>query len=192
MLVKNRLLILIGMVLFVQSGLESIVNNWMTSYITLHEALSTRLALWMLTLFVMVFTASRLLLRFLLISLRTPLVLWGAVTLILGGSLFLLLGNGITFLYLAVFCLGLGLAAGFPVWLGVAGELFRQWSGTAFSMIFALSVVGNSMINFGVGWTTAQGGMKLLPWVILICIGVYSILIFITLRLINSTKNTIK
>ncbi len=189
MLWSNKLLLLIGGVLFIQSGLESMVNNWITTYYTLHGGLTAKASLTLLTLFVVVFTFSRFLLKYLLAVIPATRIMWAAAGLIAAGSLVMYWGTGRVAVYLSIAFLGLGLAAGFPVLLGVVGEEFRTWSGTAFSMVFAISVIGNSLINLGVGWFTERAGMKVLPVLMTGCVIIYSILLYNTFHTIHSTKD---
>ena len=189
---SRKLLLLIGAVLFMQSGLESMVNNWITSYYTLHGGLTTKASLTLLTLFVVVFTLSRFLLRYLLVLIPAVRIMWAAAGLIAAGSLVMIWGTGRAGVYLSIASLGLGLAAGFPVMLGIVGEEYRNWSGTAFSMVFAISVIGNSLINLGVGWVTERAGIGMLPLLMTGCVIIYSLLLYNTFHTINSPKNLSK
>jgi len=188
MLLGKRLIIFIGLVLFIQSGMESLVNNWITSFFTLHVGMGPRVSLFMLTLFVMVFTVNRLLLKFLLLRIHPGWVLGIAAGLILAGGLVLNYLQGIQGAYVAVICLGTGLAAGFPLLLGVIGDAFPERSGTAFSIVFTISVIGNSLINFLAGWITESQGMGGLPWMLISSVVIYIILLYSALKTINSTK----
>jgi MFS family permease len=188
LLLGKRLIIFIGLVLFIQSGMESLVNNWITSFFTLHSGMQTQVSLHLLTLFVMVFTLTRLLLKFILLKTSLGWVMGAAAFLILAGGLFLKNMQGMPGTYAAVICLGTGLAAGFPVLLGVVGDTFPERSGTAFSIVFTISVIGNSMINYMVGWITELKGMGGLPWILIVVSVAYIMLLYNLLRNINSTK----
>lgn len=188
MLFGKRLVIFVGLVLFIQSGMESLVNNWITSFLTLHSGMQTRASLQMLTLFVMVFTLTRLLLKFILLKASLRWVMGVAAVLILAGGLLLKNMQGAPGAIAAVVCLGTGLAAGFPVLLGAIGDAYPERSGTAFSIVFTISVIGNSMINYMAGWITETKGMGGLPWILIASTTIYIILLYNLLRNITSTK----
>jgi fucose permease len=188
MLFGKRLVIFVGLVLFIQSGMESLVNNWITSFLTLHSGMQTQASLQMLTLFIMVFTLTRLLLKFILLKASLRWVMGVAAVLILAGGLLLKNMQGAPGAIAAVVCLGTGLAAGFPVLLGAIGDAFPERSGTAFSIVFTISVIGNSMINYMAGWITETKGMGGLPWILITSTTIYIILLYNLLRNITSTK----
>lgn len=56
--------------------------------------------------------------------------------------------------------LGAGLAAGFPVMLGIAGERFKELSGTAFSFVMSVALAGNMIINYLMGQIAARYGIS--------------------------------
>jgi MFS transporter, FHS family, glucose/mannose:H+ symporter len=47
--------------------------------------------------------------------------------------------------------LGAGLAAGFPVTLGFVGDRYKTLSGTAFSIVISMSLVGSMISNYLMG-----------------------------------------
>ena len=79
---------------------------------------------------------------------------------------FLLLGlifiaSGIsTFAALTGFMLvGAGLAGGFPVMLGLVGARYQNISGTAFSFVLTIALLGNMLINYGMGIISEKYGI---------------------------------
>jgi MFS family permease len=78
--------------------------------------------------------------------------LWiGAFSLIFLGLIFLAIGK---YFYLSVaglILLGAGLAGGFPLMLGLVGDRYKELSGTAFSLVFVIALLGNMIINYGMG-----------------------------------------
>ena len=63
--------------------------------------------------------------------------------------------------------LGAGLAPGFPVMLGLAGDMFKEVSATAFSFAMLIALTGNILINYATGVLTDKYGMVAYPYVIL-------------------------
>ena len=82
---------------------------------------------------------------------------------------------------LGMLLIGGGLAPGFPVMLGVAGEIFKGVSGTAFSFAMLIGLTGNIIINYLIGILTENFGMGIYPYVILTEI-VMLVLIFVLIK----------
>lgn len=186
-LLKKRLLVVIALVLFIQSGMESLINNWSTTYFIARSGLETQAALFSLTLFVLVFTLTRIMLKFLLPRISQVFIMAGALILTLIGGIIFHFSTGIAGAYLAVLFLGIGLASGFPVLLGIVGDAYSEWSGTAFSIVFTIAIIGNSLINYLVGWVTKASGLSALPLVLISCIAAFGILLVPVLKNIKST-----
>ena len=80
------------------------------------------------------------------------LVFTGILLLYLGGSYFLSIS--------ALVLLGAGLAAGFPIMLGLAGGRYAAQSGTAFSFIFTIALSGNMLLNYLMGLIAKYYGIR--------------------------------
>jgi MFS family permease len=63
---------------------------------------------------------------------------------------------------------GLGLAAAFPVVLGIIGDRFVKWSGTAFGIALTIALFGNMLINYLTGIVTESTGMSAYSWMLII------------------------
>jgi len=70
---------------------------------------------------------------------------------------------------IALGLLGAGFAGIFPIFLGMVGDQFTTLSGTAFSIIFVIALVGNMLINYGMGIVAFQSGIVQLPVLIVVC-----------------------
>ena len=84
--------------------------------------------------------------------------------------------------YLNIFGLFLiraGLSAGFPVMLGITGNMFKEISGTAFSFAMLVALTGNMIINYITGVLVNQFGVRSFLYVI-----IASIIIMITLYML--------
>ena len=79
--------------------------------------------------------------------------------LIFTGLVFLQWGSTIIFAASGLFLLGAGLAAGFPVMLGMVGERYSQLSGTAFSLVLFVALTGNMIVNFFMGLVARNTGI---------------------------------
>jgi MFS family permease len=87
-----------------------------------------------------------------------------------------------SFIYIntfGLFLIGAGLSPGFPVMLGLTGNMFKEISGTAFSFVMFIALTGNIIINYITGILIEQLGIGVFVYVILI-----QVLTMITLYLL--------
>ena len=76
--------------------------------------------------------------------------------------------------------MGVGLAAGFPVMLGLVGSRYADLSGTAFSFVLVIALIGNMFVNFLMGIISENFGIRHLGTVtitIILCMFVLAALI---------------
>ena len=184
-LLKNGLLILMGLVLFFESGIEGLTNNWTTSFLQRDLAVSPQRALLALSLMVLGLTVARLVLGWALKKMRAYLVLIVCLCLAMLGSLLLRFAGGYPLAVTGLILMGVGFAAGFPVILGYVGELFAQLSGTAFSIAFVIALIGNTFLNFILGLISANYGIQHYLTMIHIAILIMFILLAILLPKIS-------
>ena len=64
--------------------------------------------------------------------------------------------------------LGVGLAAGFPVMLGYVGDRYKAVSGTAFSIVISMALIGSMVTNYLMGMIAAHYGIQHLVTVVLV------------------------
>jgi fucose permease len=158
-LVKNKMLLLIAFFLFFQSGYEGIINNWTTTYMISYLAVEQSSALYALTLFVAGLVAMRLLIGSIFRSFTPAKLLVISFGLTIAGLLILKLSHSYSLSVSGLVLLGAGLAGGFPIMLGIAGNLFADLSGTAFSILFFIALTGNTVINFLMGLVAQHFGV---------------------------------
>jgi fucose permease len=166
-LLKDPLIILFGLVLFFQSGLEGLTNNWSTTYLQETKDFLSNHALFSLTCFVIGMTGMRLVLGWALHHLKSDLVLISSIGLSIAGCLMIFYTETQIVTYTGMIILGVGLSACFPVILGYAGGIYTHLSGTAFSIILAIALIGNMTCNYGMGIIAKVYGTGKLPVVII-------------------------
>ena len=159
-LFKESYLYLIAFYLFFQGGLESILNNWTTIYLTSYHFSLEKNALFALTLYVAGMIAMRLLIGSVFRRMGFFKLMIVSFLLILSGVLLVHLGSSFNFSVAGLIFLGIGLAAGFPIMLGLAGEKYSAQSGTAFSIIFTIALFGNIFINKLMGFVAKNYGIQ--------------------------------
>jgi len=188
-LIRDKVLIMIAFFLFLQSSFEGIINNWTTTWLTDHLSVQPGTALFALSSFVAGMTVMRLLLGKLLrtVSFRSIMIL-SFIFLFISLLLLRIAGS----LYTAIpglVLLGAGLAAGFPVMLGITGERFKELSGTAFSFVMTVALTGNMLINYMMGLIAAKYGISSLTIVAFVEMSLQIVLFII---IIGSLKKNLK
>lgn len=178
--VKNKLFMTITLYLFFQSAFEAIVNNWSVSYFIDTLGIEQGKALVALSYSVLGLIVMRLLIGSVLKNLNHNKLIFLSLLLFVLGSAGLLM-NGYLFNSIGMFVLGAGLAPGFPVMLGIVGEMFKEVSGTAFSFAMFIALIGNTIINYTTGLLTNYYGMQAYIFVVLGVIA-FMILIYAVIR----------
>jgi FHS family glucose/mannose:H+ symporter-like MFS transporter len=181
-LLKDSLLLLSGSILFFQSGWEAMLNNWTTTYLIGEKGLLEKTSLYYLTIFVIAFTTGRLLLGILLRRLSPYLMIYiSSLTALLGGILLFI--TQVPFLIIfSLILIGLGLAAGFPIILGLIGNRYTKLSGTAFGIAFTIALLGNMIINYLIGVFTKGYGMNAYPVIMIATGAMTTLLLLLILR----------
>lgn len=181
----SALLLLLGFVLFFESAMEGITNNWTTSFATQKMGLDNAAVLLALTLLNISLIVSRLVLGFLLKKIRPYKILYAGLLCILAGGVLLYFSNNIAGLYTGIILIGLGFGPGFPVVLGYVGELYPAFTGTAFSIVITIGLIGNTAINGLVGIVSQKYGIENFPLILIGCVILMMIIFGISLRRMN-------
>ena len=178
--VKNRLFMALSFYLFFQSSFEAIVNNWTVSYfVDLKVGDDNALLAFSSSLLGMILM--RVLTGSILRNLSFNRLMTLALAFLGVGLIILFVPAPFYFKATGMFFIGAGLAPGFPVMLGSAGELFKEVSATAFSFAMLIALIGNTLINYITGVLTEKFGMGVFPYVIMTEI-VALLLLFVVIR----------
>lgn len=183
---KSGMFMAICFYLFFQSAFEAIVNNWSVSFFMDELNVVQKKALVALSFSVLGMIAMRVLTGSVLKNLPYNRLTQIALMLLSIGLICLIIPAQYAVRVLAMFFLGAGLAPGFPAMLGVAGEIFKGVSATAFSFAMFIALTGNIVINYLTGIFVDRYGTGVYPYVVLFEI-VAMILIFGLIRM--SEKN---
>ncbi len=162
-LVRDGGLLLIAVTLALQSGLEGVVNNWTTTYLQSSRGLPAREALFGLSAFVGGMTVARLALAAVLRRVPGDRVLYASMALSAAGIGIIHAASGAAGAAVGLAVLGVGLAAAFPLLLGYVADLYPAISGTAFSVVLVIALLGNMGINYLVGVLSDWVGPGYLP-----------------------------
>lgn len=164
-LLKQPVLLLLSLVLFFESGLEGLSNNWTTTYLENFVWMDSRKALLALTLLVLGMTLGRLVAGLLLKRMTSLYVL--AVGLFLIFAAILIIIFDFPGELIGISLLGIGYAPVFPIILGYIGTLYRELSGTAFSIALFIALAGNTILNFLMGLISREFGIAGYPFLLL-------------------------
>jgi MFS family permease len=157
---KDKVLMLIAFFLFFQSSFEGIMNNWTTTYLTDHLSVSPNGALYGLTLFVAGMVIMRLLTGTILKHIPVRKILIASFVFILLGLIFISSGISTGIALTGFMFVGAGLAGGFPIMLGFVGARYENLSGTAFSFVLTIALLGNMLVNYLMGIISQKYGIS--------------------------------
>ena len=178
-LIREPALLLLGFYLFFQSGAESLVTNWTTTYLLQKAGLSSQQSLFALSASVAGMTVARLLLSRLLKKVSPFWALMASLCIAIAGSFTLMLASAYGFAIAGLALLGAGLAGGFPIILGYVGDIYAKLSGTAFSIAFVIALAGNMLINYMMGVISQAFGIGQLSTALLLTLMVMIILLWV-------------
>ncbi len=160
LMMKDLSLLMIAFFLFFQSAFEGLINNWTTTYLMERVAAPQSAALMGLSAYIAGMTVMRLLIGsiFRKMPARTLLYTSFAITFV-ALMLFRLSGSMIP-AAAGLFLIGAGVAAGFPTMLGFVGNRYPHISGTAFSFVLVIALLGNMLVNYSMGLVAENYGIK--------------------------------
>ena len=180
-LLSDGFLLLIGLFLFCQSSFEAIINNWATTYLLDKISVTMSEALYALSLYVAGMALMRIILGKLLRKVKSAPVLLFSIALLGVGGLMLHYSTALALSTAALVVIGAGLAAGYPVTLGYVGDRYASVSGTAFSIVISIALVGSMIINYTMGIVAERFGVDhVVTMVLVLTIGMlcFSLAIF--------------
>lgn len=187
-LLKDGALILIAFFLFCQSSFEAIINNWITTYLSTQMSVKANNALYALSLFVAGMTVMRLLLGSIFRNTSAVKIWIGSFLLAFFGLLFLTAGHSFAAAVVGLILLGAGFAAGFPIMLGFVGNRYKEFSGTAFSLVLVIALCGNMIVNYCMGIIVQVYGIGQLLTVAFAELAVMTVLCISILKKINTNN----
>ena len=162
-IITNPLLLILSAVLFFQSGVEGVTNNWTTSFLGA-AGQSEATALQALTWILIGLTAARLVQTWLFSRVSSVSVLVVSLIATAAGFCLLAFTASPVMIYVAMTIIGAGLASTFPVILGILGSRFASLSGTAFSIALVIALCGQTTLNYTTGLISGAGAIASFPW----------------------------
>jgi fucose permease len=187
-LLKSPALLMAGLFLFFTSGMEGLANNWITSYLEKVRVIDSGKALFGLSLLAIALTISRLLMGRILKAFTTQQVFFSGLGIGLMATILLSTATSYPMILAGIVLLGIGMSTGFPLMLGYVAELFSNLSGTAFSVVLAIALIGNMLINYSMGFIAETRSISYWPYLLTTCLVSMIILLWIFLILMQKEK----
>jgi fucose permease len=184
-IIKQPVLLVLSFFLFFQSGMEGLFNNWTTSYLKSATSIEEGDIVLILIFFVLGMTVARLLLSYLFKKIKQMQVLTGGMTIVLAGIILLNWVSLFPAAALSLFLVGFGLAAGFPVAIGIIGSAYKETSGTAIGIALFIALGGNSILNYAMGYISKTFEMNSFPVFLAILLGLQAVMVFTNSEIIN-------
>lgn len=179
-LLKESALLLLSLVLFFQSGIEGVCNNWSTSYLGRMTDIPANRALIVLTYMVAGLTIARMLQIVIFKKVQPAKVLPYSLILTAIGFGLLTASPGFLRAATGMVLIGMGLSPTYPVILSILGTRYPALSGTAFSIALAIALVGQTCMNGLMGMISVyDNGIALYPYMM---IGSLVVMLIIFLR----------
>lgn len=151
--------LLMATMLFFQSGNESSIGGWTSTYLGATGA-SPRTATWVLAGYWAALMTGRALSATLLGSMRkTSLVLASAIGSV-AGALVLLLSSSVAMMAAGAVLIGLSYAAVYPTTLAIAGDRNLQDPGSVFGFLFAVGLIGGTAFPWALGQISEAWGVR--------------------------------
>ena len=184
-LLHQRALLLMGLILFLESGVETTVGGWITTFFGEALNVGADRAPFYLSLFWLGLMLARLTLGVVLRNTSAMRVVFVSIAVSIASALLLVSSRGVTTAAIAVFLLGCGLAATFPVIFGFVGDRYAQLSGTAISLVMSMALVGGMLLPYLAGVLGGAYGMRVSLLVVPVCLLVQALLLPILARAIR-------
>lgn len=159
-LLRQPLLLMLGLMLFLQSGMEMTMGGWTATYFNEVLALQGNQALFYLSLFWFGMMLARLALGTVLSGVPPARAMYIFIGIAFAGAVTLLQAQTLAVAAVGVFLAGAGLAAGFPIVLGYVGDRYAALSGTAFSIALVMALTGGSVVPFATGALGETYGLR--------------------------------
>lgn len=157
---RDPLLLLMGLMLFLESGMEIMVGGWTSTFVNEVLAVTARTALIVLSLYWLGMMLARLALGTFLRKVQGTRVLYVCISIGILAAFVLVMTGNLLIACLGVFFLGVGFAATVPTILGFVGDRYAELSGTAFSLVIAMALCGGMLLPWLAGVVGDSYGMR--------------------------------
>ncbi len=183
-LVKEPSLLLFGMILFFQSGLEMTVSGWSATFVHEELDIQARQSVLYLSFYWLGLIFARIAISELLRKVSMNRVMTFSMLLSVAASTGLVLSQSLWMALPALFITGLGFAAIFPLVFAYVGNLFPKYSGTAFSVILSIALIGGMSVPYAAGLLAGNFNLRvalmLVPLLMMVSLIIFRVIMKIT------------
>jgi fucose permease len=155
---KYEGVLLLGFILFLESGNEASIGGWMSTYVN-SSGYSPRVATLALAGYWAALMLGRLLAARLLGGLEKFQLVAGTALVSLLGCAILLSSQRLPFLITGSALIGLSYGPVFPTTLAIAGDRYSRRAGTVFGLLFSIALMGSMSMPWAVGQASQHIGI---------------------------------
>jgi len=181
-LLRDPVLLLMGLILFLESGMESAVGGFTALFFAEELRVAASRAPMYLALFWLGLLLTRLTLGLMTRVQAGTRLLFASIAVSMVSALVVLLTGNVVVAAAAVFCLGAGFAPMFPAMYGFVGDRYAQRSGTAIGIVIAMSLVGGMLLPWVTGVLGEAYGLRTSLSVVPVSLVVLAILLGVLAR----------
>ncbi len=178
-LMKEATLWLFGLILFLQSGMEFTVGNWTALFLKEELTIAASRAALLFSFYWLGLTVARLVLGHLLKKSSPAIVQYCSLGIAFIGAVVMIRSQQLGISIFGLTLIGVGFAACYPIMLGYVGERYAHLSGTAFSMVLVIALLGGTLFPYLTGAFSQWFGLR------------YSLIIIPTSLLVSAMLFTI-
>jgi fucose permease len=176
-LLRDPVLILLGLMLLLESGLETTMGGWTAPFYQEQYGIPTDRAL----LYITVFWSGLMLSRFLhgtaLHRLPIGFAITASLSTAIAGGVLMTFAPHLTVAAIGTFAVGMGCGGVFPLVLALVGDRYSEVSGTAFGVALTMALMGGMLLPFVTGALGSAFGMRaalvIVPVGLVCSIGLY-------------------
>lgn len=181
-LLRDPVLLLMGLILFLESGMESAVGGFTTIFFAEELDVAGSRAPMYLALFWLGLLLTRLTLGLATRVKADTRLLFASMAVGLVSSLVLVSTGNVVVAAAAVFFLGAGFAPMFPVMYGFVGDRYAQLSGTALGIVIAMALAGGMLMPWLTGVLGDVHGLRAALGLVPVSLVVLAILLGVLAR----------
>jgi len=159
-LLREPYLVLLGLTLFLQSGMEISVGGWTATYFKEELGLAGHRGLFFLSLYWLGMMVTRVALGALLGRISPAQALYAGIVAAFLGSWLLRAAREPGPAAIGLVLVGAGFAAAFPVVFALVGDRYASLSGTAFSIVLAMALTGGMLLPYLTGVLGQAHGLR--------------------------------
>lgn len=159
---RSRFVLVMGCLLFFQSGVEFTMGGYISTYLTRRFGISVAVASWLLAAYWAALMIARVVLSRVLVRANPRYVVTVCAAAASVAAAITAIAPTPTYAAAGICLAGFALSGIFPTALGIAGAAFRDHSGTVFGILFTAALTGGTILPWVAGRLAGFAG---LPWV---------------------------